>query len=179
MKVTVLTLHIDPATGAFDDQALQALCEDNEVLSVHEHLLYIEGAPALALLLTHRPMRRPGHAAPGAQLGQPPAPVSADEAERAVPEADRPLYAALRRWRNARAEADGKPPFIIFRNSQLADLARLRPATLADLRRVRGIGDGKSRDYGEELLALVAAAAAGGPPPALPRDAGDAGSNDG
>lgn len=154
------------ADGGFDDAALRAFCEANEVLGLHQHLLQLDNEPALALVLSYRPLRRPGEAAAGV-YGVPPAQpapsVSAAEAEREVPEADRELYAALRRWRNERAEREGKPPFIVFRNAQLVELARLRPGTLAELRRVHGIGDGKARDYGPELLALVASLGRGAP----------------
>ena len=175
----MLTLRLDPVEGAFDDAPLRALCDAHEVLGLHQHLLHIDGEPALALIVTHRPLRRPG------DLGAPPrgapAPVSAAEAEREVPEADRSLYAALRRWRNERAEREGKPAFVLFRNSQLVELARMRPRSLADLRRVHGVGDAKTRDYGAELLALIATAEAGHPAPAPspPGAASSTGSADG
>lgn len=166
MKVRVLTLRLCPELGGFDDAPLRQFCEEHEVLGLHQHLLHLDGEPALALILTHRPLRSPGAAPAGAHLGRAPAPVSAAEAEREVPEADRALYSALRAWRNERAERDGKPAYVVFRNVELADIARLRPLTEADLRRARGVGAAKVRDYGHELLALIAAASQGAPPPA-------------
>ena len=68
------------------------------------------------------------------------APVVDREAALQVPEAERALFAALRRWRNERAKRNGRPAYVLFRNAQLADIARTRPTTLAALREVHGVG---------------------------------------
>ncbi len=133
--------------------AVAAFCEANEVLAVHEHMLTAAGSPTWALLLTFRERKT---------RGVPRAPKPEKQAALEVPEADRVLFEVLRKWRNERAKRDGKPHYIIFRNRQLADIARLRPSTLQGLQSVNGVGEGKCRDYGTELLALVEEAAKDG-----------------
>ena len=78
-----------------------------------------------------------------------------------VAEQERPLFDALRTWRNARAERDGTPAYVLLTNRQLVDVCRVRPQGLEELRTVRGIGEAKAKSFGEELLAVVAAAPAG------------------
>jgi superfamily II DNA helicase RecQ len=164
MKVRVFTLQLDPETRAFEDGEVRAFVEAHEVLGVYEHLLHHDGEPLWAVLVTYRDRTRPGQARP---------PQVEREAALEVPEADRALFAALRRWRNERAKRDGRPAYVLFRNAQLADIARIRPATLAALREVHGVGEAKARDYGPELLALVAEVAAVGPPEAAEPPATD------
>ena len=48
----------------------------------------------------------------------------------------RAVFEVLRKWRNERAKRDGRPPYVLFTNSQLANLARGRPDTRAALEAV-------------------------------------------
>jgi DNA helicase-2/ATP-dependent DNA helicase PcrA len=74
---------------------------------------------------------------------------------RARPE-DSPAIAALRAWRTGRARADAVAPFIVAHDSLLIALADARPTTIAELRRIKGMGPTKLDRYGEELLAVLA-----------------------
>jgi ATP-dependent DNA helicase RecQ len=47
------------------------------------------------------------------------------------------------------------PPFIIFSDATLRDLARVRPTTIAELPHIHGIGAKKLAEYGAELLAEI------------------------
>jgi DNA helicase-2/ATP-dependent DNA helicase PcrA len=73
------------------------------------------------------------------------------------PGAGDPLLAALRAWRTGRAREDAVPAFVVFHDTTLAAIADLRPASLAALRRVSGVGPTKIDRYGEELLAVISA----------------------
>ncbi|HEY5071565.1 MAG TPA: DNA helicase RecQ [Caulobacteraceae bacterium] len=66
------------------------------------------------------------------------------------------LFEALRAWRKAQAAAQRVPPYVIFHDQTLADIARARPATRTDLAAVGGVGQGKLDRYGAAVLALVA-----------------------
>jgi len=76
---------------------------------------------------------------------------------------DGPLMIALRAWRTGRARADGVPAYVVAHDQTLAAIADLRPASLAALRRVRGMGPTKLDRYGEEILAVIAAGRAVAP----------------
>jgi DNA helicase-2/ATP-dependent DNA helicase PcrA len=73
-----------------------------------------------------------------------------------VDPADRsPLSNALRAWRTARARADSVAPFIVFHDSTIEAIAARRPRSIAELRRVPGIGPMKLDRYGEEIIGVV------------------------
>jgi DNA helicase-2/ATP-dependent DNA helicase PcrA len=82
-----------------------------------------------------------------------------DAFERHVAAAERPpdpLFELLRAWRAERARVDGVPAYVVAHDSVLRDVAELRPATLAQLRRIRGFGPTKLERYGGEVLEVVA-----------------------
>ncbi|MEP6638984.1 MAG: 3'-5' exonuclease, partial [Chloroflexota bacterium] len=70
--------------------------------------------------------------------------------------ADRsPLSNALRAWRTARARDDAVAPFIVFHDSTIEAIAHQRPRSIAELRRVPGVGPMKLDRYGEEIIGVV------------------------
>jgi ATP-dependent DNA helicase RecQ len=73
-----------------------------------------------------------------------------------------PLFEALRARRRELATEAGVPPYVIFHDSTLRGIAETRPATLAELARVQGVGEAKLNRYGEAMLAAVAGAAGDG-----------------
>ena len=74
-------------------------------------------------------------------------PLSAEESE---------LYEALRQWRRQMAKTEVLPDYVIASNKDLDELARSRPATLAQLLAVKGFGPKRVENYGEALLAVIA-----------------------
>lgn len=71
---------------------------------------------------------------------------------------DRPLFEALRAWRAETAREQGVPAYIVFGDATLRALAERRPAALADLDGITGIGAKKREAYGEGVLAVIAGA---------------------
>ena len=69
---------------------------------------------------------------------------------------DDPLMVALRAWRTTRAREDAVPAYVVAHDQTLAAIADQRPASLAALRRVRGMGPTKLDRYGDEILAVIA-----------------------
>jgi ATP-dependent DNA helicase RecQ len=70
---------------------------------------------------------------------------------------DRVIFDRLRTWRRAEAEERGVPPYVIFSDRTLRDLARSRPTTLVELRDIYGIGDAKLETFGRAVIDVVAA----------------------
>jgi ATP-dependent DNA helicase RecQ len=68
---------------------------------------------------------------------------------------DRGLFERLRAFRREQAETQGLPPFVVFSDATLRDLARRRPSTLEGVGAASGIGEQKLNQYGEALVALV------------------------
>ena len=68
---------------------------------------------------------------------------------------DEGLYRKLRECRTAMAAREGVPAYVIFNNQTLEFLTRLRPQTMAEGLRVRGIGEGKAKRYLEPFLEII------------------------
>ena len=68
---------------------------------------------------------------------------------------DRTLFDVLKSWRKALAAEQGVPPYIIFGDRTLAEIAALRPRSLNDLALANGVGEAKLARYGEAVLKLV------------------------
>lgn len=79
-------------------------------------------------------------------------------ASEAVAVGDRDLFEALREWRAGVARENGVPAYIVFGDATLRALAEHRPASVADLDGITGIGAKKREAYGEAVLEVVAAA---------------------
>ena len=63
-----------------------------------------------------------------------------------------PVFEALRAARRTLAAEAKLPPYVIFHDSTLRDIAAARPASLADLARIQGVGAAKLERYGQAML---------------------------
>ncbi|MBU6265957.1 MAG: DNA helicase RecQ [Sphingomonadales bacterium] len=68
-----------------------------------------------------------------------------------------PLFDALRTLRRDLAQEAGVPPYVIFHDATLREMAARRPATLRELGEVSGVGARKLEAYGEAFLAAIRA----------------------
>ena len=68
------------------------------------------------------------------------------------------LYRMLRNWRLETARAAGIPPYVVFHDSVLRQVALARPSTTSALMMISGIGEAKARRYGQSILALLSTA---------------------
>jgi ATP-dependent DNA helicase RecQ len=70
---------------------------------------------------------------------------------------DEPLFEALRTLRKSLADAEGVPPYIVFGDATLVQMARELPATPAALLEISGVGQKKLERYGEAFLEAIRA----------------------
>ncbi len=68
---------------------------------------------------------------------------------------DRDLFEQLRGLRTRLANERGVPPYVVFGDAALRDMARRRPSTLEGFLDVRGVGQQKRDEYGEEFIAAI------------------------
>jgi ATP-dependent DNA helicase RecQ len=73
----------------------------------------------------------------------------------AVGPQDQELFIALKELRAELAAAGNVPPYVIFHDRTLIELAQKRPASEAELHDITGLGDRKIARYGEKLLAAI------------------------
>jgi ATP-dependent DNA helicase RecQ len=69
---------------------------------------------------------------------------------------DKGLFERLRAMRMKLARARGVPPYVIFHDATLRELARVRPQSLQDLAGVYGMGVRKIEAFGAAVLEAVA-----------------------
>ena len=65
------------------------------------------------------------------------------------------LFERLRTLRRQIADEQGVPPYVVFTDATLNDMARLRPGSLAEMLAVRGVGATKLERYGRAFLAAM------------------------
>jgi ATP-dependent DNA helicase RecQ len=83
------------------------------------------------------------------------------ETRDALPAADQALFEKLRARRLELARAQQVPPYVIFHDRTLADLAARRPRSVAQLAETPGIGEAKLARYGLAFLEVINAHAEG------------------
>ncbi|WP_371381509.1 DNA helicase RecQ [Sporomusa aerivorans] len=71
------------------------------------------------------------------------------------PVVDDSLFELLRQCRKRISEREGVPPFVVFADTTLREMSQQRPADMADLRQIKGIGELKLKKYGGEFLAVI------------------------
>ncbi|GAA0338775.1 DNA helicase RecQ [Sphingomonas oligophenolica] len=70
-----------------------------------------------------------------------------------------PLFEALRAKRRELAQEAQVPPYVIFHDSVLREMATMRPANLATMARISGVGERKLQAYGDAFLNVIREAA--------------------
>ncbi|TAF55986.1 MAG: DNA helicase RecQ [Sphingobacteriia bacterium] len=82
-----------------------------------------------------------------------------DEAENASQQgaaADEKLFAQLKDLRQKEAKKKSLPPFVIFLENSLQDMATLYPTSLSELEKCQGVSKGKALKYGKPFVDLIA-----------------------
>ena len=82
--------------------------------------------------------------------------------------ADTSLYEVLKDCRKRLAEDAGVPPYVIFHDKTLVEIAARRPSTDAELLELHGVGEAKLEKFGEVFLAAVGEYAGASQSAALP-----------
>ena len=71
--------------------------------------------------------------------------------------ADEELFSMLKDLRKKVAKKHGLPPFVIFQDPSLEDMAVQYPITIEEMQNITGVGAGKARKFGEEFIKLIKA----------------------
>jgi ATP-dependent DNA helicase RecQ len=69
---------------------------------------------------------------------------------------DEPLFERLRALRRRIARERGLPPYVIFNDRTLEQMAARKPRTPAEFRAIKGVGDKKAADLGPAFLECIA-----------------------
>ena len=104
--------------------------------------VFLRDKPTLMLRVPPAPRARRDKAVRGA-------------AQSAVAEADRALFQALRQKRLEIARGQNVPPYVVFHDRTLIELAAARPKSRAEMAQVSGVGAAKLDRYGPAFLAVI------------------------
>jgi ATP-dependent DNA helicase RecQ len=97
--------------------------------------------------------RRPTRFDPSTRSGEPRS--RGRSAAPALPPEAQARFERLRAWRRDRAAEQHVPPYVIFHDRTLAEIALSAPSALPQLGRIPGVGAGKLDRYGPEVLRLL------------------------
>ncbi|MEP7257093.1 MAG: DNA helicase RecQ [Flavitalea sp.] len=75
----------------------------------------------------------------------------------AAPVADDHLFEMLKDMRQKESKKRSLPPFVIFLESSLQDMATMYPTTIQELEKCQGVSKGKAARYGKSFVELIAA----------------------
>jgi ATP-dependent DNA helicase RecQ len=70
--------------------------------------------------------------------------------------ADERLFEILKGLRHIEAKKKGLPPFVVFLESSLQDMATMYPTTLQELEKCQGVSKGKAIKFGKPFVELIA-----------------------
>ena len=73
----------------------------------------------------------------------------------AVAAQDQALFEALRAWRSGEAKRQHVPPYVIFSDRTLAEIALMKPGSNAALSVISGVGETKLERYGAAVIGVV------------------------
>ena len=153
MQTRVITLRFNELIDGFDDTPLREFIKDKVIVSVNEHFFTRLDQPYLAIMVNYK-LSPVDSATTGKQAGR--SEKRREENWREyVAESDIPLFNALRDWRMERGKRDGLPSYVIFTNRELGAIITAHPTSLGQLGQVAGVGSGKIKSYGADVLAVL------------------------
>lgn len=68
---------------------------------------------------------------------------------------EKDLLDTLKNWRAEKSSKLGLPQYMICQNSQLITIAKIKPHSEEELRKIKGFGDYKVSKYGRDILNLL------------------------
>ena len=156
-----------PVTGGEASVELNRFLRSVRVLNCHREFVPDKDASFWAMAVEYLPAAT----ADGGQGSSRGTAIKTDF-KAVLPPEDFALFARLREWRKQAANNDAIPVYAIFTNEQLAEMARRRCSSLATLREIDGIGQGRLDKYGVAVLEVIGAFANGAWERAVPADSG-------
>ena len=152
MPFRVFTLQCNE-DGVFDDADLHTFSQEHQVLTCSKDFYFHRNEPKMVVFVEYRPKKKKDFVHKPARMISPSNLTETGKLRLTPPQ--KKIYDALRNWRNQKGRQEGKPLMNILTNAQLEDIVRLMPQSISDFRKISGIGEAKSKNYGEELLVLL------------------------
>ena len=72
-------------------------------------------------------------------------------------QAEKNTLNSLKSWRSEKSVTLGMPQYMICHNSELMTIAKMKPASVEDLKKIKGFGEQKIARYGSDIITLLQA----------------------
>jgi len=142
MKVRIFAIRLISEKFISDQKSLNDFLETIEFIKSDTH--FVEGETNYWSVLVHYEDKK---ANPERKIG--------DIQEQDLGPEGFDIYQELKRWRTKKAQDWNIASFMICHNSELLNAVVSRPKTITDLRKIKGFGDLKIENHGEEILAII------------------------
>ena len=143
MKSEYAVFNIPVGLAEAETSALNLFIRQNRVVQVTKEIIRVGDAAFWTFLVEFLP----GTKEAGGGQGKP----GVDYRDLLSAE-DFSWFMKLKEVRTALAETAGIPVYAVFTNEQLAEIVRQKPKSMAKLQEIKGIGEAKSRSYGQAVL---------------------------
>ena len=146
-------MRYDDKLQGFPEEGLKRAQLGCEVLEVSEHFFTHGNVPHLSLVMSLDGTME-NDSAGGGKADWRTRRANRPDYYLLMPDERKELFTKIREWR--KEQAAGKfPPYVVARNSIIAELAFKVPKTMTALRAVEGCGDAFCEKYGESLLTIM------------------------
>jgi len=142
MRIAIFNIPaIRPTEGSID--ALNEELEGINPKRINAYIVNDGDVPVWSILvfIDDKPHHKAGHAEPEITTNM----------------IDMELYDALVDWRRHIAQKDNLPEYFIVHNDSLREISALKPSTIEELMKIKGIGEWKMKKYGDAILEIVRA----------------------
>jgi len=140
MPHEIITIPFNSKTKGFYADELNKFCLNKKILSNKIEFFHDEKAVYWTVFIEYETVLEHSFSEP-----------------KGLTEAGRLCYERLREWRKLTAEKEGVPPFVIAKNSHLAEIVNKEIKTLEALKQINGFGRKKVEKYGQDIIEIIKA----------------------
>jgi superfamily II DNA helicase RecQ len=127
----ILTIKFENNLESFNDSILSDFLSNKEIIRWESRFFDHKNEHYWSVMVEYKSVLPPGKITIGKKGS-----IKNEEYKELLSENDWPLFNRLREWRAEKGKKDGVPPYIIFKNIQLAKIAVTRPVSLNALQQI-------------------------------------------
>ncbi len=136
MACKIIVIPFNAEREEFEEKKLEKFLEKADVRSMERSFFKVKDKPYWSVFIEYSP-RTDG------------------DPRHNMTDAQRQRYEKLREWRNARAEREGIPPYVIASNRQLGKMAAMEKVSKSGLADIKGWGQSKAEKFANDIIHLL------------------------
>lgn len=136
------TFIIPVSSSSTELEELNSFLRSVRILEIKKEFVKSDNGVYWAICITYLPMQMASSAITGAMKGR-------IDYKNILSEEEFTRFSQLRKIRKRFADEDGVPAFAVFTDAELSEMAKMEKLTIADLKKIPGIGEKKIQKYGE------------------------------